>query len=786
LKYRIDDLGWHGFERLMQSVLKAVIGPGITNWSGYSDRGKDAYCPTDLHFPERGILSPGPFIFQVKFVANANATGARSFDALEKAIRAEVKEIHQRVAKRQWKTPGSYVLITNAPMTPTQKTDVCEILREVAPNAKVYPLAATDVCDLLDGEPALRRAHPEILGLGDLQALIREAVSSSVLERSAASVREAEDLSRVFVATQAYAKTHSMLSRFGFVVLDGPPEMGKTAIARMVALSKVLDGWEAIECRCPDDVFHALRSDASQVFVADDALGRTEYNFSLGRQWELDLPGILRRIDERHWLIWTTRKHILARALSAMDLREPAEVFPQPSELVVDAADLSVEEKAHILYRHAKGARLEEDHKSLIREHARDIVKSAFFTPERIRRFVKEALPELREELQEGTTDREAVKARVEEAIQSPTKRMLLAFQALKEPHRSVLVDLLDCRYSCTADKQLEVYRSRHGDITEHSFREAVSDLLGTFLRERHASSLDWIHPSYRDVVIDTVSQDAKAQAEFLRTAGVEGLRLAFSVEGGETGSRRMPFMQCKQSWRIAADRITNLISGRHLASVVDIIHNAIADSRTDVILAGRVDALLASALDALDRYLKDPSMLSTDQLIALYGLYSLNEVRDPGFELAGYMSSRLGEIHEELQTDDPEIDSRLVEEVVALVNWVQRFEPETIVDPATQEILDPILEAFFEYASWTAEAAVDEWGEYDEEVDECERLSAAFNKINYGDIERADEIAHRLEWQASTYIDIQRPEYPYEDEDDIPVTKGKSTLDVDKLFGDL
>jgi len=785
LKYRLDELGWHGFERITQSLLKAEIGIGIENWSGHSDLGRDAYCPADLHFPERSVLSKGPFVFQVKFVRGANAAGAQPFALVRNAIKAEIKTIKQRMASRVWQAPRSYVLLTNAPLTAKRRIELRELLGAALSDAIVFSLGATDICDLLDKAPEIRKSHPEILGLSDLQALIREAASPAILERSAAAIQEAEEVSRVFVATRAYRETLDLLSRHNFVVLDGPPEMGKTAIARMVALAKVLDQWTAIECRSPDEFFASWITSSRQIFIADDALGRTEFDITLGRQWERDLPRIIRRIDANHWLVWTTRKHILARALSSMDLTSPAEAFPLPSEVIVDASGLTTEEKAQILYRHAKNAILGDNHIALIREFAPRIVKSNFFTPERIRRFVQEGLPEISDSINEGSLDSTTLNALIDEAIQSPTKRMRRAFAGLPATHRSLLVDMLECKSYCTPDSLLEVYRSRHGAITVSAFREAVDDLIGTFIKVKYSTSLDWIHPSYRDIVIDAVSEDAGLQMEFLRTATLQGLSLAFSTEGGANGSRRMPFMQCPDSWPLAGDLLATAIRGPGLPQVVDIVRNVFLETRDNVKTVGQADRLIATVLDALNESLRGSRPLRTQDIEALRRLFSVDGVDPPDFELTGLLCSRLSEIQQELRAD-PEFDSGLVQEVFALVNWIQRFEPATLFDVSITCKLDSILELIYEYAGYEAEAQVDEYGDYDEDIAECERLSAAFESLNYGDIERATDIAYMLDMQREEYEEYQNPEESFEDENDLLGGTRTSSFDVTVFFSDL
>ena len=49
--------------------------------------------------------------------------------------------------------------------------------------------------------------------------------------------------------------------------------MGKTAIARMIGLAKLSDGWEFHECIRPDQLWGRFAARRPQVFVADDAFG---------------------------------------------------------------------------------------------------------------------------------------------------------------------------------------------------------------------------------------------------------------------------------------------------------------------------------------------------------------------------------------------------------------------------------------------------------------------------------------------------------------------------------
>ena len=71
----------------VQALLKAQLGMGVEAWGGHCDHGRDAYFAESLAYPTKGVREAGPFLFQVKFVENANAAGARPAKAILNAIR---------------------------------------------------------------------------------------------------------------------------------------------------------------------------------------------------------------------------------------------------------------------------------------------------------------------------------------------------------------------------------------------------------------------------------------------------------------------------------------------------------------------------------------------------------------------------------------------------------------------------------------------------------------------------------------------------------------------------
>ena len=133
-----------------------------------------------------------------------------------------------------------------------------------------------------------------------------------------------------------------------FVVLSGPPEMGKTSIGWWLAMSQIANGWQVVECNTPADVFESTNQREAGFLTADDAVGRTEFNVDRGALWETDLSRFC------NGSIKTTCSsgrpgRILERAIREMDLQGKAASFPEPSEVLVQADKLSTKEKALIL-----------------------------------------------------------------------------------------------------------------------------------------------------------------------------------------------------------------------------------------------------------------------------------------------------------------------------------------------------------------------------------------------------------------------------------------------------
>jgi hypothetical protein len=414
---------------------------------------------------------------------------------------------------------------------------------------------SVDVAAEVLARPLLRRRVPSVLGVCDLDALI----PPGALARSTGDVAAARELARVFVPTRAYGRTLAVLERHRFAVVTGPPEMGKTAIARTLGLALLTEGRELHECVRPEQLWQAFDRDRPQLFVADDAFGSTEYRPEAAERWALELDRVLRAMDERHWLVWTSRPSPLKAGLRRIHREHGVERFPQPAQVQVAATDLDVEEKAVILFRHARGAGLSPPAIELVRRYGWFVVEHPHFTPERIRRFVDDRLPTLARVGPSVAPERLA--AAVAEEIQEPTAAMRASLRALPDEHRALLVALLDAPAGAVSERDLAATARRHASV---AFPKPPGELLDRltdhFLRLVPPASLTWIHPSWRDLVIEELAGDGWARRRFVERCSLDGLLLALSIGGGAAGERALPLLRDDADWDTVGDRLHTLV----------------------------------------------------------------------------------------------------------------------------------------------------------------------------------------------------------------------------------
>ena len=71
---------------------------------------------------------------------------------------------------------------------------------------------------------------------------------------------------------------------------------------------------------------------------------------------------------------------------------------------------------------------------------------------------------------------------------------------------------------------------------------------------------VDWVHPSWRDLVIERLAVDPGARRTFLERCSLDGVLLALSRAGGRSGERFRPFLGDDGDWDALDQRLYELI----------------------------------------------------------------------------------------------------------------------------------------------------------------------------------------------------------------------------------
>ena len=799
IRYRLDDLGWCQFEWMAQALLKDRLGIGIESWGGHSDRGRDAWCDGPLHFPDKNVLTRGPFLFQAKFIEEANAAGANPAPRLLGAVRNEMKKLAKRPASD--KQCAHYILLTNCVASAQNRETILNVVKASLPHSAAHVLCGNDICDLLDLSPALRRSFPQLLSLRDLDALLGELVDRKILQKSYAAILAAKDVLDVFVPTNAYACAWEVLRKCRFVVLEGPPEMGKTAIAWMLALAQIANGWEAISCDTPEDFFGAYRPNKAQIFVADDAFGRTEYDPTRGASWETQLHRVYSRLGNTHWLVWTSRKHILERARNQMDLQSAAANFPEPAEVLVDASKLTDREKALILYRHAKHSVADLLMKEFIKQNALLIVKHPAFTPERIRRFVLDALPRLYTQPVHGESERTRLIAKVQEEIRNPTERMRKSFRTLSTNHKWMLLSLLECEHNCSVDLLIGLFKKQCPNSAgeTHSILDELSEAFIRIKGDESDRYVEWIHPSYRDLVVEQLRDGGSLKTEFLKGMSLQGIKLALSDTGGEGGILRFPLMRTRSDWTLLDRRCTEIIRNSNVdetAALLTILSNAIDQTTGDNEKQVLTATIETACTIARERWDATKAQLEATHILA-FGQASIKAsplqpmpLLDVSWKAA---QSRLERALAK-EASDFLFDFSSLDRFSALCSAIKQYEPRALrqigFPEAQAELCTRVLDRTDHELD--ADRSHDDADGYESEADAAFGLADSLSKLGElsGLQERVKPVVSRLVSHANrcreTYDQMKIEDGPDPDYDEYRRLSDREPEDIVSIFADL
>lgn len=110
-----------------------------------------------------------------------------------------------------------------------------------------------------------------------------------------------------------------------------------------------------------------------------------------------------------------------------------------------------------------------------------------------------------------------------------------------------------------------------------------------------------WVHPTWRDLVIERLADDAALRRHFLARCGPHGIVLALSTGGGAAGERRLPLVAGDDDWDALGDRIHAVIpqlDHLELVAVLSAVRGALDAAAVDWRSMREARALARMALE--------------------------------------------------------------------------------------------------------------------------------------------------------------------------------------------
>ncbi len=366
-------LGWHDFQNLCHTVARELLGQTVVGFVETDDAGRDGAF--------YGSWTPrGQESYQGNFVIQAKHTSLPGKSLTPSLIADELHKVQRLVAEGRCDV---YVLMTNARVTGRSESTIREALASRGVQQTMV-LGASWFNHTIRESSRLRMLVPRLYGIGDLTQILDERAY-----RQAAAVLDTMrmDLAKL-VRTETYERAANALDHHGFVLLSGAPMTGKTTIAAELALAAA-DRFDTTVVALDDasELADRWNPDERQFFWLDDAFGATQLNSYLASSWQRATPRVTAAINRGSKFVLTTRDYVLR---SAWPHLKPGS-FPllEGAQVIVDVADLNVQERQQILYNHLKHGRQSREYLLRLRPHLDALASHQGFTPELARRLAE-------------------------------------------------------------------------------------------------------------------------------------------------------------------------------------------------------------------------------------------------------------------------------------------------------------------------------------------------------------------------------------------------------------